>query len=142
MEEEYQNLIRMYKAKVKVPKAIIARGNILVMDFIGKEGLPAPLLKDYHIKNKKEAVKLFKKLFKYVKLLYRDAELVHADLSEYNVLMLKEPYIIDVSQSVPLEHDLAEEYLERDVTNLVRYFTRLGVKTPTVKDLLKKVYQF
>lgn len=140
-QKEYQNLIRMTNAKIKVPTPIVARGNILVMEFIGKDSIPAPRLKDYRYKNHKEALNLFKKLFKYIKRLYRIAELVHADLSEYNVLMLKEPTIIDVSQAVPLEHHNAEEYLERDIMNLVRYFTGLGVETPSVEELLEEIHR-
>ncbi|MHA1713095.1 MAG: serine protein kinase RIO [Candidatus Ranarchaeia archaeon] len=141
-QKEYQNLVRMVKVRIKVPDPIVAKGNILVTRFIGEDGIPAPRLKEYRITSRAEAKNLFKKLFKYVKLLYRDAELVHADLSEYNVLMLGEPYIIDVSQAVHIEHPLAEEYLERDVSNLVRYFTGLGVKTRTVEELIEEVHTF
>ena len=48
--------------------------------------------------------------------------MVHGDLSEYNVLVNdNETVIIDVGQAVVLEHPMAEDFLIRDVNNLVRY---------------------
>jgi RIO kinase 1 len=59
-----------------------------------------------------------------IKKLYR-ANLVHGDLSEYNILIKnREPYIIDISQGVPLDHPLAEELLQRDVKNISRFFNK------------------
>ncbi|MBU2617467.1 MAG: serine protein kinase RIO, partial [Euryarchaeota archaeon] len=44
--KELRNLSRAYDAGVRVPKPIVVERNILVMEFIGKDGVPAPLLKD------------------------------------------------------------------------------------------------
>ena len=61
------------------------------------------------------------------------AELVHGDLSEFNVLMDDdgEPVVIDVAQGVLLKHPLAEELLERDVNNMARFFRKYGVSIDT-----------
>jgi RIO kinase 1 len=59
-----------------------------------------------------------------------DAELIHADLSEYNVLIeteLMEPILIDMGQSVTLEHPKADQFLHRDIQNIVRYFKKYGI---------------
>lgn len=49
--------------------------------------------------------------------------LVHADLSEYNLLYYKKQlYVIDVSQSVEHDHPHALEFLRKDCTNVVDYF--------------------
>ena len=51
--------------------------------------------------------------------------MVHADFSEYNVLLDRGlPRIIDVGQMVSVDHPQAEEFLVRDVSNLSRYFGR------------------
>ena len=43
-----------------------------------------------------------------MKVLYSECRLVHADLSEYNMLLWdEEVYIIDVSQSVEHDHPMA-----------------------------------
>lgn len=50
---------------------------------------------------------------------------VHADMSEYNVLVSETDLrIIDWPQAVETDHPHADELLERDMGNLVSYFTR------------------
>jgi len=41
--------------------------------------------------------------------------LVHADFSEFNVLYDGDPVVIDMGQSVTLEHPMASKFLARDV---------------------------
>ena len=46
--------------------------------------------------------------------------LSHGDLSEYNILNVREkPQIIDVGQAVPKEHPMYEELLKRDMKNII-----------------------
>jgi RIO kinase 1 len=72
--------------------------------------------------------------------LYRKADLVHGDLSEYNIMMWKnKPVIFDVAQAVPTSHPMAEFFLRRDLTNVNRFFKRLGVKVLSVEEAYKKV---
>jgi RIO kinase 1 len=40
------------------------------------------------------------------------------------VLYEGEPVIIDMGQSVTLDHPMARKFLERDVTNVARYFQK------------------
>jgi len=55
--------------------------------------------------------------------------LIHGDLSEYNILVKDgKLFIIDVGQSVLLDHPMAEEFLHRDVKNIINYFSKYGVK--------------
>jgi serine/threonine-protein kinase RIO1 len=56
------------------------------------------------------------------------AGLVHADLSEYNIMMGDVPYLIDFGQGVVLRHPRAERFLERDVAIILKYFAKYGVK--------------
>ena len=51
--------------------------------------------------------------------MYQKCGLVHADLSEYNMLWHKDKvYFIDVGQSVEKMHPKAEEFLLRDCENV------------------------
>ena len=111
---------------MRVPRPIIAKDNILVMEFIGdEEGNPAPLMKDAHIS---DPDKLSKTLINYVKILYNDAKLVHGDLSNFNILIKDdEPVIIDISQGVVVDHPFSSELLNRDILNLTLAFKKLGV---------------
>jgi RIO kinase 1 len=121
--KEFRNLKRAEEAGVRVPHPIAMRENILVMDMVGRDGEPAPLLKDVHL-GPKEALSAYKKLCEYVSLLYNEAGLVHADLSEFNILYDGEPVIIDMGQSVTLDHPMARKFLDRDIRNLARFFRK------------------
>jgi len=65
-----------------------------------------------------------------VRKMYHECKLVHADLSEYNILYHDSHlYIIDVSQSVEHDHPHAFDFLRNDVKNVEEYFGRRGVET-------------
>ena len=65
-----------------------------------------------------------------IDILYKKAELVHADLSEFNILYGDKPYLIDMGQSVTRDHPRALPFLMRDIRNINRYFkNRCDVRT-------------
>jgi RIO kinase 1 len=126
-QKEFKNLKQAREAGVKVPNPIAVQKNVLLMEFIGKNGEPAPLLRETNLKN---PGKTYKELVSFVKLLYNSAELVHGDLSEYNIMMWRgHPVIFDLSQAVSIEHPVADRLLIRDILNLNRYFGQIGVRT-------------
>jgi serine/threonine-protein kinase RIO1 len=47
------------------------------------------------------------------------------------------PYLIDFGQAVPKEHPQADEFLRRDVANLVKFFKKAGLDVPGTEDVLK-----
>jgi len=131
--KEYLNLMALDRAGVRVPKAIAQRQNVVVMEYIGDENEPAKELRNVSLEDPESVAR---KILNYMRLAYRKARLVHSDISEFNILMLHgEPVIIDVGQAVLLEHPNAEEWLERDVANVVRYFKKHGVKLDAAKEL-------
>jgi len=131
--KEYKNLMRAYKANLSVPKPIYIKNNILLMEYIGFESIPAPLLKD--IKKPKDPVNLFNEILNFIKLLYNKAKLVHGDLSEFNILYHNQkPVVIDISQGVAIQHPKAEVYLARDIKNIFKFFNKLGLDTPDPTD--------
>lgn len=96
------------------------------MTFIGKDGVPAPKLKDVHW-TATRLNRTFAKVLAQMRAMYHDCSLVHCDLSEYNLLLWhKEPYIIDVGQAVDVKHPRATEYLFRDCINVRTFFERAG----------------
>lgn len=134
--KEYKNLHRMFAAGITSPEPKKLVKNVLVMQYIGSPEQAAPMLKDVVLPKPKES---YKSILEMMKKLYTDAKLVHGDLSEYNVLVEEgECFLIDVGQSVVLEHPLAYELLKRDVSNIARYFGKLGVKT-NEDDMLKYI---
>jgi RIO kinase 1 len=124
-KKEHRNLERAREAGIKAPEPYTSERNILVMEFIGKDGVSAPRLKDV---KPAEPQRIYDTVAQYMRLLYQKAKLVHGDLSEYNVLLYEdEPVIIDMGQAVMLDHPMSREFLARDVKNVVRYFKKLGV---------------
>jgi RIO kinase 1 len=135
--KEYRNLSEAYAAKVRVPKPFTVENNVLIMEFIGKDGESAPLLRETVLKNPQ---RIYDKLLRYVERLYKKAELVHGDLSEYNVMIWKgEPIIFDVSQSVNVKHPNAKKLLQRDLENLNRYFKRIGADVTPAEQAFRRI---
>jgi RIO kinase 1 len=136
-QKEYQNLEQASRAKVRVPRPIAVKKNVLVMEFIGKNGVNASSLKEQVPSDPEE---VYGVLLTYLKRLYRKAELVHGDLSEYNIMMWNgKPVIFDMAQAVPTSHPMAEFFLRRDLANVNRFFKRLGVKVLSVDEAYKNV---
>jgi RIO kinase 1 len=136
-QKEFRNLEQASRAKVRVPKPVAVKNNVLVMEFIGKDGVSAPSLKEQLPSNPE---KVYNTLLTYLERLYRKAELVHGDLSEYNIMMWEgNPVIFDVSQAVPTSHPMVKFFLRRDLANVNRFFSRLGVKVLSVDEAYKRV---
>ncbi len=120
--KEMGNLRFAAEAGICAPRPYMANGSILAMEFIGdSEGMHAPQLR-YAVIDEPE--KLLDTIIDQVRALYKRG-LVHADLSEYNILMHhSKPYFIDMGQAVVLRHPNAEQFLERDVENILNYFAK------------------
>ena len=136
-QKEYKNLELAVAAGVKVPKPIAVRDNVLVMEFIGENGDVAPTLKE---KTPEDLDTVYNVVLVYVRKLYQKAHLVHGDLSEYNIMMYKErPVLFDMSQAVLNVHPNAEFLLRRDITNLNKYFRRLGVEVLSEDETYRRI---
>jgi RIO kinase 1 len=139
VEKEYRNLHRSSQAKINVPKPILVKNNILLMELLGKNGIPYPLLKNTPESfNKSTLVQILEQ----TKLLFKKAGLVHADLSPYNVLIGNQtPYFIDMSQSILVSHPKAFEFLKRDLRNIINSFSMKGLDVPNIDDLFNEIIQ-
>ncbi|ELQ74490.1 Serine/threonine protein kinase involved in cell cycle control [Trachipleistophora hominis] len=72
--------------------------------------------------------------------MYRDAKLVHCDLSEYNLLYYDDKvYVIDVGQSVDVTHVYADVFLVNDIANVNKFFERKGVMVESVRSVYERV---
>jgi RIO kinase 1 len=137
--KEFSNYVRMYKVGVSVPKPVAVYENILVMEFIGENGKPAPLLKEVDL-DLDTLTQIFHAVMEDVRKSVLRARLVHGDLSEYNIMVWEgRHYIIDVSQAVTLDHPNALDYLYRDISNVVRFFNKQGVETPRPEDIFREI---
>jgi RIO kinase 1 len=137
VNKEYRNLTRLKDAGVYVPEAITSLNNVLIIEFIGDEdGNPAPTVKNLPPEDPND---FYEKLVDQMDKFINKANLIHGDLSTYNILNYdEEPVIIDVSQSVVRDHIIANELLERDIKNISFEFSKMGVDT-SIEDLTNRL---
>ena len=136
-EKEYRNLRRIHAAGIPCPEPVYLKAHVLVMQFLGNnKGWPAPRLRDFEFEGTDPdelAAKwrdVYIQLLSYMRIMYQTCRLVHADLSEYNLLYHKNELImIDVSQSVEHDHPRSLEFLRMDIKNVSDFFKRKGVHT-------------
>lgn len=131
-EKEFRNLKRLYLAGIPCPEPVYLRLHVLVMGFLGdKKGWAAPRLRDVELLGEdvdEQWRVLYLQLLGLMKRMYQSCKLVHADLSEYNVLYhQKKLFIIDVSQSVEHDHPRSLEFLRMDIKNVSEFFRRKNV---------------
>lgn len=131
-EKEMRNLKRIYASGIPCPEPIHLRLHVLVMGFLGdRRGIPAPRLKDVVLQGEDVDARwkaLYLQLLGYMRILYQSCRLVHADLSEYNLLYHEDKlWVIDVSQSVEHDHPKNLEFLRMDIKNVSAFFRRQGI---------------
>jgi RIO kinase 1 len=136
--KEFKNLKRYHEAGIRVPRPIDIKRNVIIMEFIGdtKQAVSAPLLKNVILP---APVKTFNQIIGMIERGYTHAGLVHADLSEYNILWAGVPVFIDVSQAVLVTHQNAKKYLLRDIQNIIRFFKKLGVETEEPETIARHI---
>ncbi|MDH4214736.1 MAG: serine protein kinase RIO [Candidatus Thorarchaeota archaeon] len=136
--KEFKNLHKYYDAGVRVPRPITIDRNVLIMEFIGdvKQSIAASLMKNVKIS---APVSTFNKIIGMIERGYTKAGLVHADLSEYNILWADGPVFIDVSQAVLISHPNAEKYLLRDIQNIIYFFKKLGVEASEPETIARHI---
>ncbi len=136
--KEYRNLNEAIAVGVRAPKPLAINANVLAMEFIGVAGEREPLLREMLPSSPEQ---FLMRILEYVRTLYLKAHLVHADLSEYNVMVQDDaPVLIDFAQAVLWSHPLAEVFLKRDIKNLIHFFSKgAGIKTPSQEEVFSWV---
>ena len=132
MGAEYDALKRLAAARADVPRPFAVCESVILMEFIGNGAGPAPHLNGIEL-DPDRAKSLFDRVLHNVEILLRE-DLVHGDLSPYNVLVWKDrPWIIDLPQAVDVRFNRsALELLTRDVENVCAFFARHGVSSDPI----------
>ncbi len=133
-QKEFEALKLLYPHGVSVPKPIQQNRHVVVMGMI--EG--AELVNYVQIP---EPQNVLNEVLLNVRKAYLEAEVIHADLSEFNIILQPDGHalIIDWPQYVKKNHPNADQFLRRDVRNVVRFFQR-KLKTRTrLKEALAYV---
>ncbi|TFG24704.1 MAG: serine/threonine protein kinase [Promethearchaeota archaeon] len=135
-KKEFEALEEIYKLKLDTPKPIAYNRHMIVMNYLrGKE-----LIYFKEIHNPK---KIFNKILKQVKKIFQNAQLIHGDLGEFNIVLDEKGniLIIDWLQSIHSDHPNAKSILERDIANLCNYFEKKFNLYSNVDDIIKSFYK-
>jgi RIO kinase 2 len=118
-EKEFEAMKLVYENGVSVPEPISHNRHIIAMGMI--EGAQLSKYKDIG-----KAEKVLREILRNVRKAYLKAGLIHGDLSEYNIILEPDGHIliIDWPQAVKTDHANAAELLERDLKNVLTFFSR------------------
>lgn len=118
-EREFQALELVYKMGVSVPKPISQNRHVVAMGMI--EGGELSKYKEID-----RPSKILKEVLRNVRKAYLKAHVIHADLSEYNIILKPDGHvlIIDWPQYAMTDHPNADKLLERDLKNVLGFFRR------------------
>jgi RIO kinase 1 len=124
---EFSTLEQLYEAGAAVPRPIAPSDNAILMSYHGDESMAAPTLNTIHLEPD-EAEALFQEVLRNVDLMLQ-RDLVHGDLSAYNILYWEgQITLIDFPQVVNLyTNHKAHFILERDLQRTCEYFAHQGV---------------
>ncbi|MCL5949674.1 MAG: AarF/UbiB family protein [Candidatus Bathyarchaeota archaeon] len=118
-EKEFEAMKLVYANDVAVPEPISHNRHVIAMGMI--EGAQL-----YKYKDVGKPEKVLKEILRNVRKAYLKAHVIHADLSEYNIILKPDGHllIIDWPQAVKTDHANAAELLERDLSNVLVFFSR------------------
>jgi len=133
-EKEFEALKTVYPHGVSVPEPIGQNRHVVVMDFIDGVEL-------YRVPEVPNAEEVLDEILENVKVAYQKAKVIHADLSEFNVVLKPDFHIliIDWPQFVKTDHPNAEMLLERDVKNILKFFKRRFNIEKNVQSVLERI---
>ncbi len=137
VDREFVNLSRLNSAGLAVPFPVAHRGNVLVMSYVGDDQGPAPLLKDFPM-TAEQAKIFYSELLNFITRSFMEAELVHCDLSQYNVMVYGgHTVVIDCSQGITVRHPGSMDCLRRDVDNISKFFRSKGVEVTAPESIIR-----
>lgn len=135
VRKEFKNLQLANSAGIRVPEPIAFQKNVLIMEYIGSPPEPAPIFAEAEVDEED-----YDWTFETITRLHNKAKLVHADLSEFNVFKTDhENILFDMGSAVLTSHPQADEFLRRDVNNMVRFFRKRGITKEDTEYWMEKL---
>jgi len=134
-KKEFRNFSQCLDSGVPVPKPVQVSNNVLAMEFIGKNGVPASTLLESNVDEGDygQAIEILGRL-------YKNARLVHGDFSEYNIFKTDSGLILfDLGSAVDLRHPRSDEFLKRDINNITKFFVKRGLTVDNPVDVYESV---
>lgn len=119
-ETEKEWLDKAHKLGLSVPKVIAQNRHIIKMELV--DGID--LVKLNKLPN---PMKSLEEIVEFIKIAWKEGGFVHGDISEHNIIVRHDDIkcvIIDFPQAEEINHKNALEFLERDVVNVLNFFSR------------------
>tara|TARA_R110002096_G_scaffold44524_9_gene119899 strand:+ start:58829 stop:59941 length:1113 start_codon:yes stop_codon:yes gene_type:complete len=146
-EDEWKNteaatLNNLYSSGVRVPKPVMFYEGVLLMELVlGADGCPAPRLIEVAYEADKAKEHYLDLRGQMIRMLCGD--LIHGDLSPYNILDAKEgPTIIDFPQIVSAAHtNRAAEFFLRDFNNVLDFLVKANASLQSNRGDGRKIWQ-
>lgn len=137
VDREWQALEALFAAGASVPRPVDRAADAVLMEFIGTEAGPAPMLAQVRL-DPDQAQSAWDQLLRDVEILL-SCRLVHGDLSAYNVLLHGgRPRLIDLPQSVSVDGARDPWSLfYRDLDNIASHFVRQGLDPDPVSEAIR-----
>jgi RIO kinase 1 len=134
-KKEFRNLSKSFNSGISCPEPVTVVKNVLIMKFEGVNGVPSPTLVESEVDYAD-----YENTIQIISDLYQKAELVHADLSEYNIFKTDEGLVIfDFGSAVDIRHPKTKEFLERDISNITKFFVKRGLTVDNPIDVFERV---
>ncbi|MEO9277446.1 MAG: serine protein kinase RIO [Nitrososphaera sp.] len=134
-QKEFSNLKQCFDSGIPCPEPITQKKNVLVMRFIGENGVPSPTLVESEVDYQD-----YEQVLKIICDLYTRAKIIHSDLSEYNIFKTKKGLtVFDFGSAVDIRHPNAKDFLERDIKNMTKFFARRGLTVQNPIDVLGRI---
>lgn len=131
-QREFEVLRKLQNSKLPVPKVYGANRHIIAMNVLqGKELV--------NISKLHKPLDILEDIIEFAKVLYQKYNLVHGDLTEYNILydpVEEKITIIDFPQAVSTDHPEALNLLERDISHLIDFFKMKYHISVDVEDVI------
>ena len=137
INREWQALNMLYEAGASVPEPLDKAPDAILMELVGSEGAAAPMLAQLKL-DKTAAEKAFKAILLDIEKLL-DCELIHGDLSAYNILYHNcRPRLIDLPQVLDI-HGAGDNFAPflRDIENIATFFERQGLTVDALDISIK-----
>lgn len=133
-EREIEALRLVYPCGVSVPKPVGHNRHVVVMGMIDGECL-------FRIAELTNPEAILSEILENVRKAYVEADVIHGDLSEFNVVLTPDwnVLIIDWPQFIRTDHPNAEMILKRDLWNILKFFRRKFGVTEDLSEALNYV---
>ena len=134
-KKEFLNLNQAYENGLPVVRPIHISKNVLAMSFEGKDGVPEKTLLESEVD-----MNDYDQTISFIKDLYKQSNLVHGDLSAYNIFKTKDGIkVFDLGSAVDISHPNSREFLERDINNITNFFVKRGFTVKNPLDIIDEV---